>query len=331
MFRKLTILMGILALAAFILPQAQARTLKNNESLPPASVEGDALRKFKEIVETKTNGELKIDLHFHDELGNPQTSMENLGTGTLELYSGALSYFSALIPEELGVSSLLYLFKDSDHLRRYLTGPVFQKGHDRLIKEFGIRFISTEFNGDRGPYRVFVSNKPMLKLEDFVGVKMRLWPNDMAIRAWKHIGAVPNVMPWNEVYLALRQGRVDAVTSGVNGLHDSKMTEVAPFVTELHQFPQIWPIVISEKVWQELTAAQQKILVDAANEATAYYAKITYDLAESNMREDIQKNNAVFIRINTDPFVEKMKPLYEQLIKEGVVKKEVYDEVMRLR
>ena len=331
MFRKLTILTGILALTAFILPQAQARSLKNNESLPLASVEGDALRKFKEIVESKTNGELEIDLHFQDELGSPQTSMENLGTGTLELYSGALSYYAALIPEQLGVTTLLYLFKDSDHLRRYLTGAVFQVGHDKLIKDFGIRIISTEFNGDRGPYRVFVSNKPMLELEDFVGVKMRLWPNDMAIRAWKHIGAVPNVMPWNEVYLALRQGRVDAVTSGVNGLHDSKLTEVAPYVTELRQFPQVWPIAISEKVWQELTADQQTILVDAANEATSLYAKITYDLAESNMKEDIQMNNAVFSRINTDPFVEKMKPLYEQLIQEGVVKQEVFDEVMSLR
>jgi TRAP-type C4-dicarboxylate transport system substrate-binding protein len=331
MYRKLMALVGVLVFAAFVLPAAQAITLKNNESIPPASVEGDALRKFKEIVEAKTNGAIEVDLHFHDELGNPQTSMENLGTGTLELYSGALSYYAALIPEELGVTTLLYLFKDSDHLRRYLTGPVFEKGKEKLIKDFGIRFLSDKFLGDRGPYRVWVSNKPALKIEDFVGVKMRLWPNDMAIRAWKHLGAVPNVMPWNEVYLALRQGRVDAVTSGVNGLHDSKLTEVAPYVTELHQFPQVWPITISEKIWQTLSADQQKILVDAANEATALYAQITYEMADSNMKEDIQKNNAVFSRINTDPFVEKMKPLYQQLIQEGVVKQEVYDEVMRLR
>jgi TRAP-type C4-dicarboxylate transport system substrate-binding protein len=328
---RLAIFTGICALAVSATFDVSARTLKNNESLPTASVEGDALRVFKTAIESNTNGELEIRLHFNDELGDPKTSLENLGTGTLELYSGALSYYSALIPEELGVSSLLYLFKDSDHLRRYLTSPVFAKGHERMIEEFGIRFISTEFSGDRGPYRVWVSKKPTLTIDDFVGVKMRLWPNDMAIRAWKHIGAVPTVMPWNEVYLALRQGRVDAVTSGVNGLHDSKLTEVASHVTELRQFPQVWPIAISEKIWQSLTAEQQKIVVDAANEATSHYAKVTYDMASDNISRMIQQNGATWSRINTDPFAEKMKPFYQSLIEDGVVSQEVYDEVSRLR
>ena len=329
--RTLSVFVGICVLAMSVSTDVLARTLKNNESLPVASVEGDALRVFKKAVESKTNGALDIRLHFNDELGDPKTSLENLGTGTLEIYSGALSYYSALIPEQLGVSSLLYLFKDSDHLRRYLKSPVFAKGHEKLIKEFGIRFISTDFSGDRGPYRVWVSKKPALTIDDFVGVKMRLWPNDMAIRAWKHIGAVPTVMPWNEVYLALRQGRVNAVTSGVNGLHDSKLTEVATYVTELRQFPQVWPIAISEKIWQTLSADQQKVVVDAANEATAHYAKVTYDMAEDNIRKMVQKNGAVWSRINTDPFAEKMKPFYQSLIEDGVVKQEVYDEVSRLR
>ena len=329
--RKLAVYFGICALAVSAALDVSARTLKNNESLPATSVEGDALRVFKESVESKTNGELEIRLHFNDELGDPKTSLENLGTGTLELYSGALSYYSALIPETLGVSSLLYLFKDSDHLRRYLKSPVFAKGHERMIKDFGIRFISTDFSGDRGPYRIWLSKKPALTIDDFVGVKMRLWPNDMAIRAWKHIGAVPTVMPWNEVYLALRQGRVDAVTSGVNGAHDSKLTEVVPHVTVLRQFPQVWPIAISEQVWQSLTAEQQKIVEDAANEATLHYAQVTYEMAEANIQKMIQENGATWSRINTDPFAEKMKPFYQSLIEDGVVSQEVYDEVSRLR
>ena len=334
MHKKITIIFSLLVVLPFLInPQVAfaKKILRNNESLPSKSVEGDALRMFEELVESKTNGEIDVRLHFNDELGGPQTSMENLGTGTLELYSGALSYFSALIPEELGVASLMYLFKDSDHLRRYLKSPVFQKGHDKMIKDFGIRFISTDFNGDRGPYRVWASNRPHVKIDDFVGTKMRLWPNDMAIRAWKHIGAVPNIMPWNEVYLALRQGRVDAVTSGVNGLHDSKMTEVAPYVTVLRQFPQLWPMTISEKIWQSLSRSQQQAVVDASNQSTAYYAKVTYDQADKNIAAMIQTNDAVWIQINTDSFVEKMKPLYNELIKEGVIRQDVYDAVMDLR
>ena len=323
------ILAGALAVLGGL--QAEARTLKLNESLPASSVEGTALKKFKEIVESKSKGELTVDLHFQDELGKPQTSMENLGTGTLDLYSGALSYYAALIPEELGVTTLLYLFKDNRHLGRYLHSPVFKKGEDKLRDQFGIRFISTKFLGDRGPYRIWVSSKPALKLEDFQGVKMRLWPNDIAIRGWKHLGAVPTVLPWTETYLAIRQGLVQAVTSGVNGIHSQKFTEVAPYITELRQFPQTWPVTISEKTWKSLSAAQQTVLVDAANEATALYGRVSQESAEKNIADMVQKNNAVYSRINTDPFVKKMEGFYQDMIKEGVLKKAVYDQVMALR
>ena len=331
MLRKTLVLaVGILTAVA-LSASAHARVLKINESLPSASVEGDGLRIFKQIVEERTNGELEINLHFQDELGAPQTSMENLGTGTLELYSGALSYYAALIPEELGVTTLMYFFQDNGHLQRYLKGDVFQKGHEKLINDFGIRFLSTEFLGDRGPYRVFVSTEPVTSVDDIKGIKMRLWPNDMAIRAWSHLGAVPTVMPWNDVYLALRQGVVKAVTSGVNGLHDSKLTEVAPYVVVLRQFPQTWPITISEQVWQSLSAEQQQILVDAANEATRYYGEISHSMAEENIESMVKTNGAVWTRIDTAPFAEEMQSFYQSLIDEGVLKQEIYDEVTALR
>lgn len=308
-----------------------ARVLRLNESLPQNSTEGEALREFKQIVEERTGGELEIALHFQDELGDPQTSMENLGTGTLELYSGALSYYAALIPEELGVTTLLYLFQDNDHLSRYLASPVFQEGHQRLIDDFGIRFLSTEFEGDRGPYRIWVSTEPVMSLEDLQGMKMRLWPNDIAIRAWEHLGAAPSVIPWTETYLAIRQGVVSAVTSGVNAIHDQKFTEVAPYITEFRQFPQTWPIAISEMVYQSLPAEQQEILVEAANEATRYYGELSRAEGKENIENMIRENDAVYIRINLEPFVEKMKPFYQEMIDEGVLEQEVYDQVMALR
>jgi len=316
--------------AGLLAVQAEARTLKINEDLGPGSTEAKALERFKELVAKKTNGELEIEIYLQTALGDMQTSFENLMSGTLDLYSGALSYYAKLIPDELGVSAVFYLFKDNDHLRRYLHSPVFEKGHDKL-KEMGIRFISTDFRGDRGPYRIFVSTKPALTLEDFQGVKMRMWANDIAVRAWKHIGANPVIIPWQEVYVSIRQGLVSAVTSGVNAIHDQKFTEVAPYITELRQFPQTWPITVSEKVYQSLSPAHQKALVEAANEATAYYGELSLASGEKNIQEMISKNNAVYSRINTDPFVKKMESYYKQLIKEGIIKQEIYDEIMRLR
>ena len=121
------------------------------------------------------------------------------------------------------------------------------------------------------------------------------------------------------------------MTSGVNGLHDSKLTEVAPYVVVLRQFPQTWPITISEEIWQSLSGEHQQILVDAANEATRYYGGISHSMAEDNIASMIKTNGAVWTRIDTTPFAMEMQSFYQSLIAEGVLKQEIFDEVTSLR
>ena len=83
MFRMFLMLFiaGLLASSA---AHAQ-RTLKINESLGPGSPEEAALKAFQKAVEDGSHGQLKIAIHLSDALGNAQTSLENLSTGTLEL------------------------------------------------------------------------------------------------------------------------------------------------------------------------------------------------------------------------------------------------------
>ena len=99
-----------------------AITLKVNEGNAPGSPEALALGEFKKIVEEQSKGEIKIRIFLHRQLGNPQESLENLMTGALDLYSGALSYYATLLPDELNPVSLMYFFKDTEHLKRYLRG-----------------------------------------------------------------------------------------------------------------------------------------------------------------------------------------------------------------
>src|SRR5687768_4628637 len=97
MRKLMTVLMAsVLALAASA--AFAQKTLRVNESLTPGSVEDVALNEFKRLVETGSNGQLQIRIFLTDALGNPQTSLENLMTGTLDLYSGALEYYQPIVP-----------------------------------------------------------------------------------------------------------------------------------------------------------------------------------------------------------------------------------------
>ncbi|MBV9860428.1 MAG: TRAP transporter substrate-binding protein [Alphaproteobacteria bacterium] len=305
------------------------KQLKVNESLGPGSAEATALDAFKKAVESGSNGALTVAIHLQDALGNPQTSMENLMTGSLELYSGALEYYQPLAPEELGVISVPYLLVDQDHLRRYLKSPVFAAAQQKLLDR-GIRFLSTDFDAVRGPYRVIVSSKPILKVEDLEGLKMRMVPNEVSIRAWTNLGAAPSQIAWTQTYLAIRQGVVQAVTAPLSVVRSMKFTEVAPYITAIKEYPQTWPITISERVWKGLTADQQKLLVEAANMAGKVYTDATMEHARDDIALMIRENNAVFIEVNTEPFRKKMEPFYQQLIRDGLMTQKVYDAVTAL-
>jgi TRAP-type C4-dicarboxylate transport system substrate-binding protein len=325
-----SLLVIITLLATLPTSSYSSKVLRINESLGPGSVEDMALQRFKQLVEEKTKGDLQIRIYLLDQLGSPTTSIENLMMGTLDLYSGALEYYEKLAPEELRIQSLLYLFRDRDHLRKYLKSPIFKKALDKILAQ-GIRFLSTEWNADRGPYRVFVCTKPIFTPDDLRGVKKRIWPSDVIRRGWEHLGTTPVIIPWTETYLAIKQGMIQAVTSPLMLVRNMRFTEVAKYVTETREFMQVWPIAISEKVWKQLTIEQQKILVDSANEAGKLYAKITYENAEQDVQAMMKETNAVFIRVNIEPFAKKMEPFYQKLIQEGYLKKEIYDAVQAMK
>jgi TRAP-type transport system periplasmic protein len=323
-------LVSVLVAGLMVVGSAQAqRTLKINESVGPGAPEDVALKAFQKAVEDGSQGSLKIAIHLNDALGNAQTSLENLSTGTLELYSGALEFYQPIVPQEIGVLAVPYILRDFSHLRRYLTSPIFDGAKQRML-ERGIRFLSTEFNAERGPYRVLISSKQVKSLEDLKGLRIRMYPNENAINAWRHLGTVPTVLPYTETYLAIRQGVVQGAPFPLSLLHTSKLTEVAKYVLRIDEFPQTWPITVSERVWKSLKPDQQQLLVRAANDAGKVYSNEVNSRAQRDIDLMKKETGAVFTEVDLDPFRKHMQPYHQQLIKAGTVRKELYDQIVAL-
>jgi len=303
--------------------------LKLNESLGPGSVEDIALQTFKHDVETGTNGQVKIAIYLQDALGKPDASLEGLMSGTLDLYSGALEYYGQVVPMELNATAIPYLFKDWNALHRYLHSPIFAAAQQKLLAH-GIRFISTDYNAVRGPYRVLVSSKPVKSLDDIRGLKLRVFPNDVYIRAWKYLGAIPVQLSWTETYLGIRQGVVQAVTAPMAIVYPSKLAEVAPYIAVTNEYPQTWPIAISEMTWKKLTPDQQKVLVSAVFDAGKAYTEKTNEQIQSDIAAMTKQNHVTITTLNGDDFRKKMAPFYAQLIKEGLLTQDLYNEIQAI-
>ena len=314
-------LAGALALA--LTGPIWAKTvLKLNESAGPGSPEAIALQSFKSEVESRTNGELEIQVNLLDALGAPDVSLESLMTGSLDIYSGALEYYASIAGPEINVISLPFFVGTHDVLRKYLRSEAFQPAIDKL-QAVGIRFLSSEFNGDRGPYRVLMSAKEIGSVDDIQGLKMRMFPNAIYQRAWDTLGAVTIQLPGTETYLGIRQGTVSAVTAPLSLVRSMKFAEVAPHIVEIKEYPQTWPMTISEKTWNKLTEELQGILVEAANNAGKVYAEVTIENADKDLESMKLENNAKVVSIDRAAMRRKLEPLYDDLTKSGDIPAEL--------
>ena len=96
------------------------------------------------------------------------------------------------------------------------------------------------------------------------------------------------------------------------------------------EYPQTWPITISEKTWQKLKPEHQQLLVRAANEAGTFYAKTTLERAQGDIDFMKSANKAEFITVDTAQFRKKLEPFYQSLVQDKLITQEIYDAVKAL-
>ncbi|HEX5785493.1 MAG TPA: DctP family TRAP transporter solute-binding subunit, partial [Burkholderiaceae bacterium] len=114
------------------------------------------------------------------------------------------------------------------------------------------------------------SKRPITKLEDLEGLKLRVIPNPINVDWVKALGANPTPLPFPELYAALEQGAVDGQENPFSTINSAKLYEVQKhMVLSNHQYnPQ--SVVVSKKFWDKLSPAEQKILADAAVESAKF-------------------------------------------------------------
>ncbi|GAI24474.1 unnamed protein product, partial [marine sediment metagenome] len=79
----------------------------------PEHPEGKFAIKFKELVEEKTNGAVKVENYFIGELGSQRDYIEGLRMGTLEVSWVTIAFFSSYEPI-LNIFEFPYLFKSRE-------------------------------------------------------------------------------------------------------------------------------------------------------------------------------------------------------------------------
>ncbi len=328
-FLPVFITLFIIALGLPGVLSARPIVLKLGTKMPSDNPEGRAFQKFADLVKELTNGEVKVNVYPLEQLGKGTTQIDNVMLGTQDMYAEGSVYFSRF-EKNFRIANIPYLFRDYDHFKAVMTGPIGKQMHANLIKK-NLRVLNDKRNFRRGPYRVLCAKRPILSLDDVETMKMRIHPSDVYIAAWRHLGATTTIIPWTETYLAMKQNVVEAVASPISLVYSMKFTEVAPHVTVTRDYPQDIVIVMNNRKFNSLSKAHQQALLDAATGAGDYATSMIFDATEKSIRKMKKQHGAKFYEIDLTPFQNKMKDYFYELERKEFISAGLIDKILNTK
>lgn len=257
--------LALAALGAVGTAQAQSRTIKfvNQNAKGHPIVMG--MDKFAEIVDAKSGGKIKVTVFPGGALGSDQANVSALQGGAIEMASMNSGIFASLV-KEFAVYDFPFLFGNPREADAIVDGAFGKSLHAKLEEKglVGLGYYELGFR------HLTNSKRPITKVEDIAGLKLRVIPNPINIDWVSALGANPTPLPFPELYAALEQKAVDGQENPVATINGAKLFEVQKHLAlTSHQYnPQ--SIVVSKKFWDGLSADEKKLLQDAANESIKY-------------------------------------------------------------
>lgn len=285
-----------------------------------------AMMRMAEQVEKESDGRLKIEVYPASQLGDAVSQIEGVMMGSLDMFCDAGEWCSQFV-KDWNVMALTFVFDDEAHLRNFLGGPVNGAIEEQLRAERGVRVVAN--NWIRAP-RVITSRKPILKLEDLQGLKMRVPEIKMYLESWQALGTKPTMVAWSEVYLALRQGIVEAAEGPLDTMYTMKFYEVGPHITLTYHLMSNMNVLINDRKFKSLPADLQEILIKAANDAGDWFSATVREMSVEYV-EKMKEGGAQFYEVDIAPFKAKMPALAAKMEEEGIWSKGLYEQVQALR
>jgi TRAP-type transport system periplasmic protein len=331
-FTRRTLFAGLAALMSCGLAQAQVqeRTIKfafqNNKGHPQEM----GAQKFAELVGAKSGGKITVKTFPGGVLGGDVQTVSALQGGTVEMTVLNAGILGAQA-KEFEIFDFPFLFASPQEADAVTDGAFGKK----LLAKLPEKNLVGLGYWDLGFRNLTNSKRPITKLEDIAGLKIRVIQSPIYIDLFTALGANATPMPFPEVYPALEQKAIDGQENPVTVIRSTKFNEVQKYLALTRHVYNPQALIMSKKLWDAMSADEKKIIGDAAAEATTYQRQVSRSQADTAL-EDLKKAGmqvTEFSPAEQQRLRDKVKPVIDKhsaKVGEDTVK-EVFAEIAKLR
>jgi tripartite ATP-independent transporter DctP family solute receptor len=302
---------------------AGARSYKLGHVGPPTHPYQLGSLKFAELVKQRTNGAIVIDCFPSSQIGNERDLIEGLPLGTVDFVVTSTGPLFSFEPK-FGAPDLPFIFRDLNHAYKVLDGEVGASLY-KTLEAKGIKGLSWFENGFR---QITNSRRAINNPEDLKGLKLRTMENPIHVAFFRLLGVNPTPMAFGEVFSALEQKVVDGQENPVGAIVAAKFFEVQKYLAMTGHVYTAVPLLTSIQVFNSFTPDQQKIILQAAKEASTYERNLLAEQEKTGI-EDLKKKGMVITYPDRTKLREATAPVYKQF--EDKIGRPLIDKILATR
>jgi tripartite ATP-independent transporter DctP family solute receptor len=267
------------------------------------------LVKFKELVEQRSKGDMEVQIHVGGAMGGERDVFEAMSSGGLEMGAMGSGDVSIFFPKWM-VYEVPYALRDADHFWKFWNGPVGKEVNDMVLKERGVMTTGIVYRGAR----FLTANRPIKTPAEVKGLKIRLPEVKPWIKVWESLGALPVVVAFPEVYMALKTGVAEAQENPLESIWAYKFYEAQKYLIGTRHVYSACKYQVSKKWFDTLKPDQQQLILQAWKDATDYANSLAV-AADKKFLVDLQGKGMTLIEPDMAAFQKAVQPAMQELNK----------------
>lgn len=277
---------------------------------------------FLPNLKAATGDQLAPQFFPDSQLGQEADVMGQMKSGVVDIMINGSSIWSNIVPE-FGVFDLGYSIRDYAHLRRLTATPAVADLQKKLLEKGGVHIPSwLRPTGAR-----HILSKTGFK--DSAGLarqKIRTIPNKTVTETISLMGAAATPLAFGEIYTALQAGVLDGVEHDAPTILTSKFFETAKHLTLTGHLIQPILVTLSDRSLQRLKPELRTGLLTALQRTTDDVYRVFAEV-EARALDDLKKLGVSIDTCDRDAFRAKVKPLWDQFVKDNPGAKTTFDAI----
>ena len=265
----------------------------------------EAVEHMGSLLSDWTNGRIQVKMFAGRQLGEEKDTIEQTIAGAIELNRVNLAPLNGIIPET-AIPALPYIFRSIDHMHKVMDGEIGAEILGAMEKHGMVGLVFY----DSGARSFYNSQRPIYSPADMKGMKIRVQNSDLFVATMEALGANATPMEFGQVYEALKTGVIDGAENNWPSYESTRHFEVANHYTlDQHSLsPEV--LVMSKISWDKLTATDKQLIRKAAALSVPVMRKLWNARVKSSKIIVMKNGNKVVDKVDKQPFIDAMKPVY---------------------